>query len=239
MRMSLIRLPSSALVEVAGRDLLHHAAEGPVDSLDHPPGGGPGPAVGVQGAQHPVPQPLGLVDGNQGVEDVVAAAGARDCQHQQVCLLGMELGLLVQGRVLEGVLSALGELFLAPFGPVGVGDPLAGVRVANGVVEDVVWRLRMGRATKSPSFLRSTICRSRLTSVRLSVSGGGDWARAMALAGIATRAARSKAPANRIRRRALPDLGIKLRSFGGLLVGDGDLVPPSSLTTQGSLTNGL
>ena len=48
MRMSLIRLPSSALVEVAGRDLLYHAAEGPVDSLDHPPGGGPGPAVGVQ-----------------------------------------------------------------------------------------------------------------------------------------------------------------------------------------------
>ena len=108
-----------------------------MDSLDHPPGGGPRPAVRVQRAQHPVPQPLGLVDGNQGVEDVVvAAANARDGQHQQVCLLGVKLGLLVQSGVLEGVLPALGELFLAAPDPVGVGDPVAGVGVADGVVED-------------------------------------------------------------------------------------------------------
>ena len=49
--MSPIPLLPLALGDIRRRDLLHHAAEGPVDSLDHPPGGGPGPAVGVQGAQ--------------------------------------------------------------------------------------------------------------------------------------------------------------------------------------------
>ena len=119
-------------------DLFHHAAQSPVDSLDHPPGGGPGPAVRVESAQHPVPQPLGLVDGNQGVEDVVvAAANSRHCQHQQEGLFGVKLGLLVQGGVLEGVLPALGDMLLAAPDPVGAGEPVAGVGVADGVVEDV------------------------------------------------------------------------------------------------------
>ena len=108
-----------------------------MDSLDHSLGGGPHPDVRVQRAQYPVPQPLRLVDGNQGVEGVVAAAGARHGQHQQEGLFGVKLGLLVQGRVLEGVLPALGELLPAAPDPVGVGDPVAGVRVADGVVEDV------------------------------------------------------------------------------------------------------
>ena len=84
-------------------------------------------------AQHPVPQPIGLVEGNQGVEDVmVAAAGAGHGQHQQVGLFGVKLGLLVQGGVLEGVLPALGELLLALFDPVGAGDPrpVSGWRMA-------------------------------------------------------------------------------------------------------------
>ena len=116
----------------------HHAAEGPVDALDHPPGSGPGPAVRVESAQHLVPQPCGLVDGNQGVEDVVvAAAGAGHGQHQQEGLLRVQLGLLVQGGVLEGVLPALGELFLAALDPVGRGEPLPGVGVADGVEEDI------------------------------------------------------------------------------------------------------
>ena len=86
-----------------------------MDSLDHPPSGGPGPAVRVQRAQHPVPQPLGLVDGNQSVEDVVvAAANSRDGQHQQEGLFGVKLGLLVQGRVLEGVLPPSESCFSPP-----------------------------------------------------------------------------------------------------------------------------
>ena len=81
--------------------------------------------------------PRGLVDGNQGVEDlVVAAVLAGHGQHQQERLFRVEFGLLGQNRVLEGVLPALGELLLAPLDPVGVGDPIAGVRVADGAVED-------------------------------------------------------------------------------------------------------
>ena len=71
----------------------------------------------------------------------------------------------------------------------------------------------MGRATKSPSFLRSTICRSRLTRVTLSVSGGGDWARARPLAGIATRAARSSGAVSNVSLLALALLGMKLRNM--------------------------
>ena len=109
-----------------------------MDALDHPSGAGPHPAVRVESAQHPVPQPIGPVDGNQGVEDVVvAAANSRDGQHQQEALFGVKLGLLVQDGVLEGVLPALGELLLPALHPVGVGDPLTGVGVADGVVEDV------------------------------------------------------------------------------------------------------
>ena len=108
-----------------------------MDALDHPPGSGPRPAVRVQGAQHLVPQPLGLVDGNQGVEDVaLAAALAGHGQHQQEGLFGVEFGLFVQGRVLEGVLPALGQALLAAADLVGVGQPVAGVRVADGVVQD-------------------------------------------------------------------------------------------------------
>ena len=99
----------------------------PVASLDHP-------LCSPPLAQRPVPQPLGLVDGNQGVEDVVvAAADAGHGQHQQVSLLG----LLVLGRVLEGVLPALGELLLAAPDPVGVGDLGAGAWVADGVEGDI------------------------------------------------------------------------------------------------------
>ncbi len=108
-----------------------------MDALDEPFGPGPGPAVRGQGAQHLVPQPLGLVDGHQGVEDVVlAAAPPGHRHHQQEGLLGVEVGLAVQGRVLEGVFPALGEFLLAAPDPVGVGDPLAGVGMAQGVVED-------------------------------------------------------------------------------------------------------
>ena len=135
-------LPST-LGDVRGCRPFHHAVQGPVDPLDHPAGSRPGPAVRVQGAQHLVPQPLGLVDGDQGVEDVVVAAvQAGDGHHQQKRLLGVQLGLAVQDRVLEGVLPALGELLLAALYPVGVGDPLAGVGMAQGVVEDGYWRLR-------------------------------------------------------------------------------------------------
>ena len=161
MRMSPIPLLPLSLGDIRRRDLLHHAAEGPVDSLDHPPGSGPGPAVRVQCAQHPVPQSVGLVDGNQGVEDVVVAvAGARHGQHQQVGLLRVKVGLLVQDRILEGVLPALEELLPAALDPVGVGDPLAGVGGRMEYKRTSVRRLKTGRATKSPSFLRSTICRS-------------------------------------------------------------------------------
>ena len=67
------------------------------------------PAVGVQGAQHPVPQALGLVNGDQGVENVVlAAALARHGHHHQESLLRVQFRLAVQHRVLEGVLPALG-----------------------------------------------------------------------------------------------------------------------------------
>ena len=75
---------------------LHHSAQGSVGALDQPSGSGPGPAVRFKRAQHLVPQPLGLVDGYQGVEDVaLAAAGARDGQDHQVCLLRVQLGMLV------------------------------------------------------------------------------------------------------------------------------------------------
>ena len=105
-------------------------------ALHQPSGGSPGPAVRFERAQHPVPQPLGLVDGYQGMEDVaLASAGAGHSQDQEKSLLRVQVGLLVQGRVLEGVLPALGELLSAPLDPVGVGDPLAGVRVADGVVQ--------------------------------------------------------------------------------------------------------
>ena len=66
------------------------------------------------------------------MEDVVAAAAnSGHGQRQQEGLLGVQVGMVVQVRVLEGVLPALGELPLAALDPVGVGDPLTGVRVAN------------------------------------------------------------------------------------------------------------
>ena len=80
-----------------------------------------------------------------------------------------------------------GEVLLAAPDQVGAGEPVAGVRVADGVEEDVGLAAEDGRVTKSPSFFHSTICRSRLTTVTLS--------------GMATRAAMSKAPARRIMRR--------------------------------------
>ena len=127
---------AAALGDFRSGNPLHHAAQGPVGALDQPPGSGPGPAVRVQGAQHLVPQPPGLVDGYQGVEDVaLAAAGAGHGQRHEISLLRVQLRLLVQGRVLEGVLPTLGELLLPALDPVGLGDPLAGVRVADGVVE--------------------------------------------------------------------------------------------------------
>ena len=60
-----------------------------------------------------------------------------DGHHHQESLLRVEFRLPVQDRVLEGVLPALGEFLLAAPHPVGVGDPLAGVGVAQGVVEHV------------------------------------------------------------------------------------------------------
>ena len=63
------------------------------------------------------------------------AAGAGNRQHQEKSLFRVQVGLLIQDGVLEGVLPALGEPVLAALNPVGVGDPLAGVRVADGVVE--------------------------------------------------------------------------------------------------------
>ena len=71
----------------------------------------------------------------------------------------------------------------------------------------------MGRATKSPSFFRSTICRSRLTRVTVSLSGGGDWARATPLAGMATRAESSRAAARGISRLNGWILGFWVNSF--------------------------
>ena len=71
----------------------------------------------------------------------------------------------------------------------------------------------------SPSFLRSTICRSRLTRARLSVSGGGDWARATPLAGIAASAARNIAAASRINRLLRRSFGLSVKSFTSLRSG--------------------
>ena len=74
----------------------------------------------------------------------------------------------------------------------------------------------MGRATNSPSFFRSTICRSRLTRERLSVSGGRDWAWAGPLAGIAARAASSSVAASRTSLLPGRRVDLSLKSFTSL-----------------------
>ena len=119
---------------LAGRPL-DHAAEGPVDALDDPAGEGSRPAAGVEGGQNPVPDAARLVEGDDGVE-VTSQPVLRTRQHdQQVGLVGVEAGLLVQGRVLEAVLPAVAALLLPALHPVHGGYPVAGVGVADGVVE--------------------------------------------------------------------------------------------------------
>ena len=207
MRMSPISPPglSVALGKVRSGDSLHHAAEGPVGALDQPSGSGPRPAVRFRARPAPGPTTPWAGGREPGRERRGCSPPpvARDCQdHHQVCLLRVQLGLLLQDRVLEGVLPALGELLLTALDPVGVGDPLAGVGMADGVVEDVeVCRLKTGRAMNSPSFFRSTICRSLFTSLR---SSPGDWARAAPPEGTATAAAASSAAARVRSRLALP-----------------------------------
>ena len=160
--------------------------------------------------------PLGLVDGDQGVEDVVvAAADARDGQHQEVCLLGVEIGLLVQGRVLEGVLPALGEALLAAPDPVGAGEPVAGVGVADGVEEDVGLAAEDGAGHEVALLLplhHLPVAVDQGDGRRCRGAGTGPVPRRRSRDG-ATRPVSSKAPARRIRRRALPDLGMNLRNM--------------------------
>ena len=61
-------LPTPAVVGVLAGRPLHHAAEGPVDPLDHPAGEGPRPPRRVEGGQDLVPDAPRLVDGDDGVE---------------------------------------------------------------------------------------------------------------------------------------------------------------------------
>ena len=90
---------------------------------------------GSEGGQNLVPDAARLVDGDDGVEVApLAALGGR--QHdQQVGPVGVEAGLLVEGRVLPRVLPAVASLLLAAIEPVHGAYPVAGVGVPDGVEE--------------------------------------------------------------------------------------------------------
>ena len=106
-----------------------------MDSLDDPPGEGFRPASGAEGGQNLVPDAPRLVDGDDGVEVApLAALGGR--QHdQQVGPVGVEAGLLVEGRVLPRVLPSVASLVLTAIEPVHGAYPVAGVGVPDGVEE--------------------------------------------------------------------------------------------------------
>ena len=108
---------------------------------------------------------------------------------------GVELGLLVQGRVLEGVLPALGELLPAAPDPVGVGDPVAGVRVADGVVEDVGGAAEDGAGHEVALLLALHHLPVPIDQGDVAGAGGRGLGRASPLMGIAARAASSSAAA--------------------------------------------
>ena len=134
-RMSLIGYPPSAVVGVLAGRPLNHAAEGPVDSLDHPAGEGPRPPRRVEGGQNLVPDAARLVDGDDGVE-LAPLAVLGDGQHdQQVCPVAVEVGLLVEVGVLPRVFPAVRALLLAAIDPVHGAYPVARVGVPDGVEE--------------------------------------------------------------------------------------------------------
>ena len=162
-----------------------------MDSLDHPAGEGPRPASGVEGGEDLVPDAARLVDGDDGVE-VASLAVLGDCQHdQQVGPVAVELGLLVEGGVLPGVLPAVASLLLAAADPVHRAYPVAGVGVADGVVEDLDLAVEEGPGDELALLLA-------LHEVPVGVDEGqlvrrGLGAGDPACEGIATSAARSSA----------------------------------------------
>ena len=129
------RLPSPAVGGVLAAGSFNDAAEGPVDSLDHPAGEGSRPASGVEGGQNLVPDAARLVEGYDRVEvPPLTALGGR--QHdQQIGPVGVEVGVVVQGRVLEAVLPAVAALLLPALDAVHGAYPVAGVGVADRVEE--------------------------------------------------------------------------------------------------------
>ena len=130
-----MRYPTPAVVGVLAGRPLHHAAEGPVDSLDHPAGEGPRPPRRVEGGQDLVPDAARLVDGDDGVEVTPESVLGLGQHHQQVGPVEVEVGLLVQCGILPRVLPAVASLLLAAADPVHGANPVAGVGVADGVVE--------------------------------------------------------------------------------------------------------
>ena len=107
-----------------------------MDSLDHPAGESSRPASGVEGGQNLVPDAARLVEGDDCVEvPPLTALGGR--QHdQQVGPVGVEVGVVVQGRVTRSCTPQPSLRFFSPaLHPVHGAYPVAGVGVADGVEE--------------------------------------------------------------------------------------------------------
>ena len=115
-----------------------------VNALDDPPRDGSGPAIGTQRADHPVPEVVSLVHGDDGVKELDLVAdvlASQDCE--DMWLVRVELRLLGQHRVLDGVFPAVAVTpFVAvhlvnrrhPRAAIGIADPV--VQQRNLLIED-------------------------------------------------------------------------------------------------------
>ena len=129
--------PSPAVLGVIAGRPLHHAAQAAVDSLDDPACKGPRPPGRVEGPDHPVPQPGRLVDGYHHVELLRLSRARLGAHHEEhVDAFGVEGRLIGVGRVLPGVLPAVGEPVLAPSHLGHAGQPVARVGVPDRVGQE-------------------------------------------------------------------------------------------------------
>ena len=106
-----------------------------MDPLDHPAGEGPRPSRRVEGGEDLVPDALRLVDGDDGVKCPSLAVLGDGDHCQQVGAVGIEVGLLNQGRVLPRVFPSVAATLLAAPDLVHGAYPVAGVCVPHGVEE--------------------------------------------------------------------------------------------------------
>ena len=107
-------------------------------ALDDPSGQSARPTRGIQRAENPVPQSGGLMDGHDGVEvGRIVLAGCCCEHHEKVYAFGIEIGMFVESRVLEGVFPSVRETFLSAIDAVHRSQPFAGLAVADRIEQNV------------------------------------------------------------------------------------------------------